>query len=123
MTIGYGLELKAGAGQDHVSLLNTSVGYNLNLFGGDGDDVIELASVQSRQDVNVNSEDGADVVKLDAVVADNIFANLGLESDSLTVSRSRARNARFVGDSGFDRLTLGSANQFRSLAIDGIERR
>jgi hypothetical protein len=121
VSVGYGLDIATGQGADQIALAHIQAGYDLNVRGGDGDDRISIRDSRAGEDVNIYGMDGRDSVTLDAVAADILFASLGEENDSLSISRCQARLGSFSGNRGHDRLVLGVDNDFRFTQIEGFE--
>jgi hypothetical protein len=110
------LTISVDDGDDRVDVLGTasqpiSVGGAFTVNAGHGDDVVNAQYVNVNGAATVTNFTGDSTVKLDHINAvDGLYAFLGADDDSMTVSNSTASIAVLVGWLGTDTLSLSNDN-------------
>jgi hypothetical protein len=124
---------------------------NVNIYTGLGEDAVRIGSLSAQnlniqlgpfgpstpsnaihlsifgqstvqQEVRITGGEGPDNVSIDGLhVNDVLFASLAEGDDRLAISNSSSPEAVLDGGDGFDKLTLGSGNDFGQVNQTGFE--
>jgi hypothetical protein len=137
-TIPGWLTINTGAGDDQVTIIDTSVGKSdlksgapntggITVNTGLGNDTIYFNDLRSSHDININAGAGNDKVDiLNGAVVDNFMADLGDGDDVLSISslrtmaQSNSDKTRILGGNGTDRITR-TGTPFKNLEMTGWE--
>jgi hypothetical protein len=94
----------------------------LFVFTGRGNDVVSIASVHVNGAARIETGDGTDKVAVNALVADEIFVELGDGNyDTLSIANSSANFASFDGGGGIGDSLVRAHNHFIAQVISGFE--
>lgn len=119
-----GIGIETGAGHDSVSLVKVK-SPEVYADTGSGNDSVAFTRVGATGAVEVYTGAGTDSVSFNDVgnAAAFIYADLGSgNNDSLTVVRSRAKQATFIGGGGKGDILVRSQNVFGKQTVTGFER-
>jgi hypothetical protein len=115
--------VSTGDGHDSLSFAKVTAPV-VQVATGNGNDSVSLVRVGSRTSVEVSTGSGTDSITLNDVGNDlaTISVNTGSgNNDSLTVVRSRATAATFIGGGGSGDVLVRSQNVFGTQTIAGFE--
>jgi hypothetical protein len=119
---GANFQIDAGAGYDLINFAYSSILGTISVSGGSESDQITFTVVGGKN-LWLDASAGYDAVKIEYSAFDTLYAQLGAESDLLTIRGSLIRVAALLdGGPGGDLFT-GSGNLLTGLSLRNIEAR
>lgn len=111
LSVGTSLNVDLGAGDDHLSIANTSVGFKLNITAGDGDDHIDF-------DTEFTPQGATTPTIFPVQVRNNAFISLGGGADELTLKNASIQGSLMILDgAGAADMTLSNVNVKKRIDI------